>query len=176
MHETLERKESGTVQASASVSHELYAVDYAELNRAGHSIWSSFFSLASMTFSWNASLGAAFAVLIFNGSKFDDPFEKFIYIPSYTVLLLIVSVLGVFYNIGAKIAYRHMNQMFFDIYSKLKSNDAFREMMVTKALGELLDRRVMKSRWVGDWTHTFFSTLVVAWIFLFLSSVFLMFQ
>lgn len=156
--------------------HELNSADYSELNRAGHSIWTSFFSLASMTFSWNASLGTAYAVLVFQGSKFDDPFKETILVPSYTILLAIICVLGIFYNIGAKLAYRHMNKMFFDIFDTLSASTVFKEMMVTKILGKLLSRKIMKNRWIGDWTHTFFSTLVVSWCFLLLSSGFLMFR
>ena len=135
--------------------------EYNHLISVAQAIWPSYFSLASMTFAWNASLFAAFGILITNGVDSGSNLHLY-YFPA----AVLVAMIGIVYNLGAHTAYRYMNNRMEDIRDGLIKVQPNEEVIIPSLFAKLFGDKKASKWLLKDMTKVFFWLLVLAWIML----------
>jgi hypothetical protein len=150
--------------SSSEAKKDFAEEDFRQLLDTGRSLWPTYFQLAAMTFAWNASLGAG-ATFLNIRYLLDRPVDKDVLLMP-VVFILVISFIGVVYNLGALRAYILMDRVHQEIISTL-TPEHFPDYIFQSQIAKLLrgykkeDRRV---RPVFVLTKIFFIILSVSWV------------
>ena len=155
-----ELPESGSSKTPSD--KDLQEIDFRELLETGRILWPTYFQLAAMSFAWNASLAAGFAI-IFNGGLGADNESLVFNVPISGVAMTIIALIGIIYNSGALFAYVLMDKLHRSI---IEAVGTLPPRMSTTVTARLLLSYVRPGRrqFLKHLTHIFFLILVCAWI------------
>jgi|SRR6185312_3776142 len=134
-------------------------VEYQQLNEAGRTLYSAFYHLATMTFTWNASLGSAIGVIGYYRAG----------IPDIVVFLLsfVISGIAIIYNLGALGGFHFIFSCFKLISSSMISLGLPPYMQIVEKLKFIMAGGLRRGRQLVPLTIAFFIFLVAAWVAVF---------
>jgi hypothetical protein len=131
-------------------------VEYEQLNEAGRTLYTAFYHLATMTFTWNASLGSAVAVSEYYKSAISSPVAF--------LLGLVISVVAIIYNLGALGGFSFIFGCFKLISTSMKDLGLPPYMQIVKQLDFIMTGGLRRGRSLVPLTVAFFCALIVAWV------------
>jgi hypothetical protein len=142
---------------------QLEELDFKELLETGRILWPTYFQLAAMSFAWNASLAAGFAIIFNGGLGNSEKQYVFEIVPVSTAAMMIIALIGLVYNIGALSAYVLMNNLHRSIIAAV---DTLPPRISTTVTARLLLKFIRRDRKqvLKHFTHIFFIILCGAWL------------
>jgi len=146
-------------------------IEYQQVNEAIRAIWPTYFNLASMTFAWNASMGTAYGVLMFYGTTEPSGTANLFGVRWYAVVALILCVVAIVYNWGAKKAYSLMNESISRLATEMLAIGEVGHFLLPGFLVGFMDKQEIKKRKLGAFTHFFFALLMAIWTVIFVLTI-----
>lgn len=155
-----------------------FEMEYVQVNESIRAIWPTFFSLASMTFAWNASMGTGYAILMYYGTNVlnGDESANLFGVPWFAIVCSIISLVAIVYNWGARKAYALMTDSIDILASELEKFKSVDGLLIPSRLASFVSKKNVSKRGLGAFTHFFFMLLMLIWLVVLALTLLLLFR